>query len=274
MKHLIGVVLLALLAACSSQRMDRKISDASWDSMAEESFIRWGDNRLKDISAEHPVAKCYQGKTKETLEGFKKEYLTKSKEPYYWLHIGNCYFVDNAWSKAEFFYRMAMEENKSPVIKSIALNNLGLISFKYEQWEKGKEYLKQASALAPSSKVPRYNMSQLYLQFGHYDMAIETLGHPSFRGKPDVDVYFSLANAYLYKGDLNKSSEFFALIPKGNLRREDIAATYALFLIKNGKIKEANNIMNSRYRSGVPEVTAISHKIEKILAQKLKEESQ
>jgi tetratricopeptide (TPR) repeat protein len=272
MNKISGLFCLLLMVACSTPRMDRRITDASWDSMGEESFLRWGDGRLKHVAAEHPVANCYQGKTKETLERYKKEYLTMNKAPYYWLHIGNCYFVDNAWSKAEFYYRMAIEESKAPVIKSVAFNNLALINFKYEQWEKGKDHLKQAMSLAPAARVPRYNMSQLYLQFGHYDMAIESLNHPSFRGKQDVDVYFSLANAYLYKGELNKSSEFFSLIPKNNLRREDIAATYALFLIKSGKNKEANEVMKGRERSGVPEVTVISHKIEKILAQKMKEE--
>jgi predicted Zn-dependent protease len=103
---------------------------------------------------------------------------------------------------------MTLDESKAPTVKSIALNNLGLIHFKYEQWEKGKEFLRQSMALAPKFKVPRYNMSQLYLQFGLYDKAIEVLSDSAFRGHKDIDVYFSLANAYLYKGDLKKSSEY------------------------------------------------------------------
>jgi tetratricopeptide (TPR) repeat protein len=273
MKSTIIVAILFLLASCSSSRIERKINDATWDSLADESYLRWGEQRLEKYAKdEHKVVGCYQGETKRTLKQFKQDYLTKNQDPYYWLHIGNCYFIQEDWSKAEFFYRMTLEESKAKTIKSIALNNLGLIHFRYEQWEKGKEFLKESMALAPKFKVPRYNMSQLYLQFGLYDKAIEVLNDSAFRGHKDIDVYFSLANAHLYKGDLKTSADYFRLIPQESFRREDIAATYALFLIKSGKIHEAKEIMDERERSGVLEITNISQKIEKLLAQRLKEE--
>jgi predicted Zn-dependent protease len=127
-------------------------------------------------------------------------------------------------------------------------------------------------ALAPNFKVPRYNMSQLYLQFGFYDKAIEVLSGSAFQGHKDIDVYFSFANAYLGKNDLKKSSEYFKMIPHKYFQREDIAATYALYLIKTGKLKEAKEVLGDRDRSNVPELTAISQKIEKILLQRMKEE--
>ncbi len=273
MKSTLSVFILFLLVSCSSSRIDRKIDDVAWDSLADESYLRWGENRLKEESkAQHQVINCYQGKVKETLDTYKKEFISKGQTPYYWLHIGNCYFIQEDWSKAEFFYRMTLEENKTPTIKSIALNNLGLIHFKYEQWEKGKEYLKQSMALAPRFKVPRYNISQLYLQFGLYDRAIEVLNESAFKGHKDIDVYFSLANAYLYKGDLKTSGDYFKMIPNEHFKREDIAATYALYLIRNGKVKEANIVMKDRDRSGVHELTNISHKIEKMIALRMKEE--
>lgn len=272
MKSTLSVFILFLLVSCSSSRIDRKIDDVAWDSLADESYLRWGDQRLKDARSHEAVMNCYQGKAKETLDTYKKEYVTKGQTPYYWLHIGNCYFIQEDWSKAEFFYRMTLDEVKTTTIKSIALNNLGLIHFKYEQWEKGKEYLKQSMALAPRFKVPRYNMSQLYLQFGLYDRAIEVLNESAFKGHKDIDVYFSLANAYLYKGDLKTSSDYFKMIPKEHFKREDIAATYALYLIRTGNVKGANEVMKDRDRSGVSELTAISHKIEKMIAVRMKEE--
>lgn len=273
MKTISLIFTLLVLVSCSSSRIDRKIDDVTWDSLADESYLRWGEGRLnKNAHPDHSVVNCYQGKAKDTLEMYKKDYLTKGKTPYYWLHIGNCYFIQESWNKAEFFYRMGLEEAKLPTIKSIALNNLGLIHFKYEQWEKGKGYLHQSMALAPRFKVPRYNMSQLYLQFGLYDKAIQVLSESAFRGHKDIDVYFSLANAYLYKGDLKKSSAYFKMIPLEHFKREDIAATYALYLIKTGDLKGAKEIMKERDRSDVPELTEISQKIEKILLQRMKEE--
>jgi tetratricopeptide (TPR) repeat protein len=273
MKTFLLLALILTLVSCSSSRIDRKIDDVSWDSLADESYLRWGENRLRSHQQSlHEVVNCYQGEAKETLEKYKREYLTKGQTPYYWLHIGNCYFTQEAWPKAEFFYRMTLEEAKASTIKSIALNNLALIHFKYEQWEKGREYLQQSMKLAPSFKVPRYNVSQLYLQFGLYDKAIEVLNERAFNGHKDIDVYFSLANAHLYKNDLKKADEYFQKIPKEYFRREDIAATYALYLIKTENIKRAREIMRNRDRSGVPEITAISQKIEKILLQRMNED--
>lgn len=273
MKGQILLSLLAFLVSCSSGRIERKIHDSNWDSLADESYLRWGEKRLvKDANPNHTVVKCYQGKSKEALALFRKEYLQRKDDPYYWLHVGNCYFVDEKWTKAEFFYRLSLEEAKLSTVKSIALNNLGLIHFKHEQWEKGKEFLRQSMALAPRFKVPKFNLSQLYLQFGFYDKAIETLNDSVFKGHKDIDVYFSLANAHFYKGDLKSAGSYFKMIPADQFQREDIAATYALYLIKMGDIKQAYAIMKNRDRSGVAEITAISQKIERILSQRMKEE--
>jgi hypothetical protein len=62
------------------------------------------------------------------------------------------------------------------------------------------------------------------------------------------------------------------MIPKDNFRREDVAATYALFLMKEGRVQEAKEVMHKRDRSGVLELTNISQKIEKMIALRLKEE--
>jgi hypothetical protein len=93
-----------------------------------------------------------------------------------------------------------------------------------------------------------------------------------FKGHKDIDVYFSLANAHLYKGDLKRAGEYFRLIPKEQFQREDIAATYALYLIRVGDMAGAKRVMSQRNRSGVAEITAISNKIEKILSQRMKVE--
>lgn len=272
MKTLLHILVLSVLVACSSSRIDRKITDSSWDTLADETYLRWGENRLSSANPDHKVVGCYKGEAKETLKQYKKDFLTKEKTEHYWLHIGNCYFVQEAWSKAEFYYQMSLEEAKSNVEKSIALNNLGLIHFKFEQWEKGREYLRESMKLAPKFKVPRYNLSQLYLQFGFYDKAIETLSDSVFKSGHDIDVHFSLANAYFFKGDTAMAEKYFKEIPRTFFHREDIAATYALFLMKKGNVKGAKEIMDERSRSGVPEIATISTKIEKMIAEKMKQE--
>lgn len=275
MKTAAVIFILGFFAACSSHRIDRSIDDVAWDSLADESYLRWGEKRLeKYADPKLTVVNCYKGNTSEALKQYKIDYDKKGQSDYYWLHVGNCYFQDEAWTKAEFFYRMSLEEAKAPTVKSIALNNLGLIHFKYGQWDRGRDLLKQSMALAPRFRVPRYNISQVYLQFGHYDRAISVLNESAFRGHKDIDVYFSLANAHFYKGDYKTAGEYFGLIPKEHFRREDIAATYALYLLKKGDTEGANRVMKERDRSGVMEITTISQKIERMVASRMKEEQQ
>ena len=153
------------------------------------------------------------------------------------------------------------------------MNNLGLLSFKYEQWEKGKEYLLQAMTLAPQAKVPRFNLAQLYIQFGHYNEALEILNSSVFRGKRDVDVMFSFANIALYQNDLKTAEKWFKEIPADYLKREDIAITYSLYLIKKGLLTQAQSVLAERERSQVPQLTEMSSKAEKILKTRLSQQS-
>lgn len=273
MKTISILFLLLVFGACSSHRESRAINDVSWDSLADESYMRWGVKRLEQFAdPKMAVVNCYKGKTSETLGQLKKDYDKSGQDQYYWLHVGNCYFLDEVWTKAEFFYRMSLEESKSATVKSIALNNLGLIHFKYGQWDKGRDLLLESMKLAPKFRVPRYNISQLYLQFGHYDRAITVLSDRAFSGHKDLDVFFSLANAHLYKGDLKTAGQYFSYIPKEHFRREDIAATYALYLLKTGDTEGADRVMRERERSGVNEITVVSQKIERMVASRKKEE--
>ena len=76
MKTILWISLLGLFVSCSTSRVERKISDGAWDSLADESYLRWGEDRLKSIThPEHKVISCYQGKAKDTLEIYKKDNL-------------------------------------------------------------------------------------------------------------------------------------------------------------------------------------------------------
>ncbi len=268
MVNAICALFLLLLISCSSSRIERKIDDSSWDAFADESFMRWSNKRLSSSSSLKKVLGCYSGEVDKTLNVLKVN-LSK-KDLYYWLQIGNCYYLKDEWSKADFFYRLGFDESTNSSLKSLFLNNMGLIQFKYEDWDKGREYLKESIALSPKSKIPRFNLSQLYLQFGHFQSAIKIL--KDLEGEKDVDIYFSLANAFLFSDDLQNAEKYFSLIPKENFKREDIADSYAIFMIKSGNIRNAQEIMNERQRSGAYELTKISQKIEKIISTRLKQE--
>ncbi len=265
----IYLLLLLTLCSCASQRLDRKISDQDLDALSDETFLRYNDARL--ASSKTLVSRCYQGETDEVLKEYKEQFLKKDQDPEYWVHIGNCYFVSNQWSKAEFYYHLSQESKKNSV-KALAMNNLALLSFKYEQWEKGKDYLQKSIALAPNAKVPHFNLAQLYIQFGHYKEALAILNSPLFRGKRDVDLMFSFANIALYQNDLKTAEKWFKKIPSDYLKREDIAITYSLYLIKKGQLSLASEVLAKRERSQIPQLTEMSKMASKILKTRLSQQ--
>ncbi len=265
----IYLLLPLILVSCASPRLERKIADQDLDSLSDETFLRYNDARLS--SSQSLVARCYQGETEEVLAEYREQFLKKDQDPQYWIHIGNCLFVSSQWSKAEFYYHLSSESNKNSV-KALAMNNLALLSFKYEQWEKGKDYLGKAMALAPQAKVPKFNLAQLYIQFGHYKEALDILNHQVFRGKKDIDVMFSFANIALYQNDLKTAEKWFKEIPNDYKKREDIAITYSLYLIKKGLLTEAQTVLAERERSQVPQLTEMSTKAEKMLKTRLSQQ--
>lgn len=272
MKIYFSLIFLLFVSSCSTTRIDRKISDSKFDLFSEESFLRWDHKRLTKLKNFSYVSDCYSGEVVDSLDKIKANYAQLDQQPFYWLNLGNCYFMSDSWNKAEFYFRLGMENTQDTNLKSIFLNNLALVQFQFHQWEKGKDLLLQSSSLNKSAKVPRFNLSQIYIQFGLYDKAIEILKSKDFLMKSDIDVNLSLAVSYLFKKDFITSSKFFSSIPKEMFSREDVAISYALYLIETGKLAEAKNLMKNRDRSNVLPITKISYKIEKILLQRLKED--
>ncbi len=261
---------LLLFFSCSSSRLDRKIKNKLFDALADETYMRWEASRFDN---NHDLStSCYHGDRDDTLRKLQLVYDQKHENPLYWVHLGNCYFLKEDWAKADFFYRLSLEESKDVSVEAVSLNNLGLLQFKYDAWDKGKELLQKAIKLSPESKVPKFNLAQLFIQFGFYDKAIALLTSSVFMNHQDVDIDFSLGNAFFFSGDLEKAKFYFKKIPKSELSREDIAATYSLYLLKLGDVGQANFIMKRRMRSHLPQVTAIAQKIEKIILQRSKEE--
>lgn len=267
---IIHLVLLFILVSCSSQRLQRKIAHQDLDGLSDETFLRYNDARL--AQSEERVSRCYKGETEVVLKEYRELFLKKDQDPRYWVHIGNCLFVSNQWSKAEFYYYLALDSKKNST-RALAMNNLALLSFKHEQWEKGKTYLLDTIALSPQSKVPRFNLAQLYIQFGHYKEALETLNHQVFKASKDVDVVFSFANIALFQNDLKTAEKWFKEIPKDYMDREDIAITYSLYLIKKGDLTEAKTVLGNRERSNVVELSEMATKVEKILKIRLSQSS-
>lgn len=269
MNPFFSFIFFLIFVSCSSSRIDRKIIQANLDAMGNESLLRWDKHRLSTIPSSLANI-CYKDADGELK--FKEEYLQHSSKEFYWIQLGNCYFLSDKWPKAEFYYRLSLEFSKNKIARASALNNLALISFKYQQWGRGGVLLKEAIALNPSSRVPKFNLSQLYIQFAQFDLALDLLGSNIFNGAQDVDLYLSLGTIWLYKGDLKRAESFLTLIPKNYFEREDIAAVLSLLELKKGNLGEAKKVIGSRNRSHVPELTIISQKLDKVITSRIQQE--
>jgi tetratricopeptide (TPR) repeat protein len=268
MKWIFFFMTLPLFFSCSGKMIKRDIKDSSWDAFSNESFIRMDQKRLLKALAQKDNMGCYVGDFKKTLAIFKDGY-EKQKNESYWLDIGTCFYLEGEYEKAEFYYRLVISESKNISIKSMTLNNLGLIYLHFGLWEKAHDYFNQAITTAPAFRVPRFNLALLYLQFGLYEKTISIFTSTHFARLKDVDISLNLASAYLFSGDLAKAEEVFKLIPTESYRREDLAGAYALFLVEKGNMVEASKILEQREKSDVATFHIMTQKIEKLIALKL-----
>ena len=269
MNPLMTILFLITFVSCSSSRIDRKIAESHLDGLAEESLLRWNEQRLSSIPASLANL-CY--KDEDGQLKFKEQFQQQSSKEFYWIQLGNCYFLSEKWSKAEFYYRLALESSSSKTLKASASNNLALISFKYHQWDKGRALLKEAISLNSSTRVPKFNLSQLYIQFGQFDLALDLLSSNIFSGAQDIDLSLSLGAIWLYKGDLKKAEAYLSLIPESYHEREDVAAILSLIELKKGNLARAKDILESRDRSHVPELTNISQRLDKVINTRTQQE--
>lgn len=236
MKSLL-LLLPILVISCSSKQDSyqitsrAKVSQADMDAFSNESYQRWSKERLSQ--SKELVTSCHQGKVKETLEKYKSEFSSNHENPLYWIHIANCYYLGNRLTKADFYYRLALEKSKHPGVKALSYNNLAVIAFDWGQWEKGKDFLDLAVRNAPASKSTKYNLAQYYSEIGYHEKVISLLTDPVFKSHKDAEINFKLAQAFLDQGDFSRAQELFEKIPSDKRKREDIASFQALLFIKN-----------------------------------------
>jgi len=269
-KYFFFLNLLSFFISCSHHRIDRRLGDNDIDFFHDESLLRWSKNKL--ISGEfasRPIASCHLGDTFEALNNLKSDFIKKQTDQNYWIHLGNCFFLKEDWGKAEFYYHQAYADATVPAMKALALNNLALLQFKFKLWEVAEKNLINASSLLPKSKVPRFNLAQLYLHLGHYDKALLLLNDKSLFNVGDSDITYSLANAYLFKGDLPNAKKYFDLLPPTALKREDIALTYTIFLLHMDQIQMAKSFFDNRNISGIVELKTLAQFVETKLNDRL-----
>lgn len=270
-----------LLVGCSTPHLDTRLDKSNNDLLISESFMRYNTHRidteyLKESGLlSKAILSCHQGKfTKglSILEGIMNE---NKENSLYWNALGTCYFLNKEFSKSLFFYQTGIEALKfsklssQKNIKALLYNNIGLLHLSFSRFNEAFDFFNQAESISPDLLTPKYNLAQLHLEFGNTDEALRILKSLFQQNKNDIDILYSLALIYLQKNDFKTSFSYIRYIDPDYLNRSDIVGIYALNLIEQDKLLEAQTILKKQQLSF--EYDHRNKLVSEMLDQKLKE---
>ncbi|MCO4794958.1 MAG: tetratricopeptide repeat protein [Bacteriovoracaceae bacterium] len=274
MKVMILLSLFFLVTSCSNYRLETQIESAKNDVLSGESMLRYSQSRLERIEqSKNPliaaVSKCYQENYTEGLTDLKKNLKNNNNNPAYWNHIGTCYYLDNQFAKAEYFFKLSLTtaKNKKKDFPS-ALNNLGLVQLKLRHYDSALDYFTKAEKFGIIT--PKFNKLQLYLQFGQIEKARTLARKLESINSNDVDVLVALATIHMLDGDYKTSEKYFKNIPKKFLDREDISGNYAIVLFKLKKFEEAKLALQNGQYTQIKSIKNMRKNLEQMIERELK----
>lgn len=247
MKNLAIIFLAILISSCATKTLTSKVKDPTKDSFREESFLRYTEERLSQLkdTPYEALGKCHAGDIKKGLNLLQKKMKGLKKNPEYWNQVGMCYFLDENYTKAEYFFDLSLAQvrrgNFAP-----AINNLGVLKLKQRHYEEALNLFKKATGKRERHQVPLFNQAQVYLQFNLLDQARPILEKMAKHSKDDPDVLFSLGSVYLLKGETKKAVSIFGQIPDRYKNREDVTLVTAIGLYEQGKYYEAKEVLESQ----------------------------
>lgn len=230
--------------------MNRSIPSAQWDALKEESVMRWDSTRLSQLNSANAL--CYQGETDKGLLSLKNSFYDRRKDSHYWIEVGNCYFLSHKHTQAEFYYQMALNDSKDKKIRGVALNNLGIIALEQKNWSIAQDLFNQSIKAHGDLKVPRYNLSLLYLDFNLINQAQALV--ENYKNINDIDFIVINARIYLMQNDLKSAGALFNRLPEFSLKRSDISVLYAWYLTLVKDFDRAGNVLSAREPSSIKEL--------------------
>ena len=220
----------------------RKVSMENAQALKDESLYR-----LKDfdgsVDSEDTVTKiikmCYEGDFEDAFALVSKEHDRYRDNPSFWNQVGTCHFLKGNKRKALLFYNKALEYRPS---FSPALNNIGVMYRKDGEDQKAEVAFSRAIESSNFAKTPRFNLAQLYLDYGLFNRALAHLR--VLEKSKDVDVYAGLGSAYLMAGEAKRAAAYFDKIDPDFLERPYIGINAALAYFEAGDREKAKDVLD------------------------------
>src|SRR5690554_4554082 len=220
----------------------RGVSMNDAQALQDESLYRLTDYKgsLKSEDAITKIVKsCYEGKYESAFKLVKDEHDRYRNNPAFWNQVGTCYLLQGNKRKALLFYNKALEFAPS---YAPALNNIGVMYRRSGEDQKAEVAFARAVESSNFSKTPRFNLAQLYLDYGLFKDAIANF--KVLENAKDVDVFAGLGTAYLMAGEHKRAAAYFDKIDKKFLERPYIGINAALAFHKAGDARRARNVMS------------------------------
>ncbi len=213
--------------------------------LSDESMERYTEGEKENIEEKSNeldklMALCHLKKSKEAFELADNIYLKNSENPIYWNSVGLCFFYQQDYRKAQLYFNKALgkEKNYAP-----AMNNIGVLYRMKNEDQKALEAFKTAKIYNRFSQTPKFNIAQLYLEYGLIDKAFSEFIRMKKMAPNDMDVRAALATAYLLKKEFRQAVNEFESLPEKIQEREDVVINYALSLYYSGNKEKARDII-------------------------------
>lgn len=264
--YLVSILLTSLvmltLTSCSTGSFKSTINHDELDLLISESYMRYNVDRLEklSISSKNPIINalisCHEEKFTKGLNLLQENMEKNKTNPFYWNALGNCFYLQNNFAKAIFYYNMGLEssrqkQNEAISSKATALinNNMALIHLKNDRIDDAFELLTEAIKLDKKLFTPQFNQAQILLEFNKTNQAMDIFMGLLNSNPRDIDLLYSVALGYFKMGKLDESYKYITKINQDYLNRPDIVGLYAYNLLNKGRLAEAKTILEKRLYS-------------------------
>jgi len=214
---------------------------------------------IKNQKNNEAIILCHKKKINEGLNLLKTSFAQQKNHPLYWLHVGNCYYLNDNFDKAKFFYNISLETaSKNEKHKAFAFNNLGIIYLKNNHILEARDYFEKSHKSNPDLITPRYNLGQIYIRYGLLTEALRLLSPLEAQNAKSIELLSALGIIHTLDNNSKQALNYFQKIPPPIRKREDIASAYALALYNLKDFAGAKEALSQRQSLGIKEMDQMS----------------
>jgi tetratricopeptide (TPR) repeat protein len=181
---------------------------------------------------------CKNDEIEKGLQKADTQYYQFKGHPDYWNAVGICYYGQNQYRKALLYFQKSIDidPNYAP-----AINSFGMVYFAQNKINKAYEAFFAASKKSPGSLVPRLNLAQILMVFGHYNKAEILLAN-----LPEILQVQSLRLIInFYSKDKNNSIKAIEKLWSSNSSDPVMGLNYSIILANRGDRSLARKVLKS-----------------------------